>query len=67
MVNCGQPPIKDEKTIVEGSTFAVGERVSYSCQYGYELVGEEQRICAPDGKWSDETPYCRSECQIQKQ
>lgn len=58
-VNCGQPPTKDEKTVVEGNVFAVGERVSYSCQYGYELVGEEQRICANDGQWSHETPYCR--------
>lgn len=60
LVNCGKPPVRDDKTIVEGGfTFAVGEKVSYSCVNGYELVGEEQRTCASDGLWTNDTPYCR--------
>ncbi|RWS28807.1 CUB and sushi domain-containing protein 3-like protein [Leptotrombidium deliense] len=59
VVNCGKPPTRDEKTMVEGSVFAVGERVSYSCHHGYELVGDEQRVCQNNGDWSNDTPYCR--------
>ncbi|XP_074599760.1 CUB and Sushi multiple domains furrowed isoform X2 [Brevipalpus obovatus] len=60
IVNCGRPPTKDEKTIVKGgSYYSVGETVQYSCQDGYELVGEEQRVCGNDGLWSNDTPFCR--------
>ena len=59
VINCGQPPVKDDKTLVEGSSFFVGEKVHYSCQYGYELVGEEVRICDSSAQWSHEVPFCR--------
>lgn len=61
VVNCGRPTRKDDKTIIEGGEFfVVGERVSYSCEIGYELVGEEHRVCGSDGLWTNDTPYCRS-------
>lgn len=59
VINCGQPPVKDDKTLVEGNSFFVGEKVHYSCQYGYELVGEEIRICDSNAQWSHEIPHCR--------
>lgn len=59
LIKCSTPPVKDDKTQVEGSTYSVGEKVSYSCSYGYELVGEEIRTCQSDGTWSNEIPYCR--------
>ncbi|KAI1288488.1 CUB and sushi domain-containing protein 3 [Halotydeus destructor] len=59
VVNCGSPPTKDDKTLVEGDSFTVGEKVTYGCQYGYELVGQEIRNCDSDGQWSHQTPYCR--------
>ena len=61
LVNCGKPPVKDEQTILKGGImYIVGEKVHYSCAYGFELVGEEERVCGSDGLWSNDTPFCRS-------
>lgn len=59
VINCGKPSSKDDKTIIDGNSFFVGDKVHYSCQFGYELVGEEDRTCNPDGLWSNDLPYCR--------
>ncbi len=34
---------------------------TYSCQYGYQLVGESTRVCKEDTKWSGEEPTCESQ------
>ena len=34
---------------------------TYSCQYGYKLVGVSVRICRENGQWSGEKPVCESE------
>ena len=36
-----------------------GHKATYSCHYGYKLVGESIRKCLYDGNWSGEEPKCK--------
>ena len=33
----------------------------YSCNEGFELVGESTRVCMSDSTWSGNSPICRRE------
>ena len=37
-----------------------GDRASYTCDSGYELVGLSSRICQNNGQWSGDAPTCES-------
>ena len=37
----------------------LGAPAMYRCNQGFELVGEERRVCTVTGEWSDEPPVCR--------
>ena len=37
-----------------------GDRASYTCSSGYELVGQSSRICQNNGQWSGDAPICES-------
>ena len=36
----------------------VGAKATYTCDYGYKLVGKSERKCLYDGYWSDYEPKC---------
>ena len=36
------------------------EIANYSCNVGYELIGDVLRQCQGDGEWSGEEPTCQS-------
>lgn len=40
--------------------FFVGDRVTYRCQSGLELLGSAQRVCLENREWSGSTPRCQS-------
>ena len=40
----------------------VGERAKYSCDPGFELVGEEKRECQANGEWNGTVPFCLLPC-----
>ena len=42
-----------------GTTF--GQTATYSCNTGYNLVGDSTRMCQADGIWSGNEPTCISE------
>ena len=37
-----------------------GDRASYTCNSGYELVGQSTRTCQNNGQWSGDAPTCQS-------
>ena len=45
---------------VTESGFTTGDTATYSCDEGFELVGESTRECSSDSTWSGEAPVCRS-------
>lgn len=36
-----------------------GDRVTYSCQHGYHVVGLQSRTCQADGQWARTAPSCK--------
>lgn len=42
----------------------LGDRINYSCQDGYTLVGASSIICTKNG-WSDSVPHCETEFVVQ--
>ena len=45
-----------------GTTF--GQTATYSCDPGYNLVGNSTRMCQADGVWSGNEPTCMSESNL---
>ncbi|CAL8360753.1 unnamed protein product [Merluccius merluccius] len=41
-----------------GSRFQVGDRVSYRCDTGLDLLGSSQRVCLSSREWSGSAPRC---------
>ena len=58
-LNCG--PLSDPLNgQVDVSSTSVGSLATYQCNIGYILVGVTQRICQPNGQWSNSEPICAS-------
>ena len=45
-----------------GTTF--GQTATYSCDTGYDLVGNSIRTCQADGMWSGNEPTCISKSNL---
>ncbi|KAG7267479.1 hypothetical protein CRUP_023133 [Coryphaenoides rupestris] len=43
-----------------GSRFQVGDRVSYRCQAGLDLLGSNQRVCLSSREWTGSAPRCQA-------
>ena len=58
-MDCGNlnDPANGSVTHNSGSTF--GETATYSCNTGYNLVGNRTGVCQDTGEWSGSTPTCR--------
>ena len=50
--------------IANGNVFqngvTVGSIATYSCDDGYDLINENERMCQPSGVWSGIEPFCKS-------
>lgn len=45
------------KVVYTATTF--NSPATYECKYGYMLVGEAQRRCGPNKRWSGQEPQCK--------
>ena len=52
---------KPENGNVEVTSTVVGTVATYSCNDGFKLVGNENRVCRPNGQWSGVAPSCQGE------
>ena len=59
-VDCGNlpNPANGQVSNTAGTTF--GQTAIYSCNAGYNLVGDSTRTCQADGMWSGSAPTCQS-------
>ena len=51
-------PANGQVTLTAGTTF--GQNATYSCNTGYNLVGDSTRTCQATGVWSGSEPTCQS-------
>ena len=58
---CDEPqsPANGDKVTTGRS---VGNTVSYFCNPGFKLSGDQNRTCQPDEQWSGSQPNCSREC-----
>ena len=51
-------PIKPEYGYFDGKDFTFDKSITFGCDSGYSLVGNRERRCTKDRKWSGEQPVC---------
>ena len=58
-MDCGSltDPANGQVDLTSGTTF--GQTATYSCNTGYNLVGDSTRTCQATGEWSGSTPTCQ--------
>ena len=58
-VDCGNltAPANGSVTHTAGTTF--GQKATYSCNTGYNLVGDSTHTCQASGNWSGSAPTCQ--------
>ena len=58
-VDCGNltDPVNGQVDHIAGTTF--GQTATYSCDTGYNLVGDSTRTCQAAGEWSGSAPTCQ--------
>ena len=58
VVDCGNltNPANGQVSHTAGTTF--GQTAIYSCNTGYNLVGDSTRTCQATGEWSGSVPTC---------
>ena len=54
---CEDEPVPVDYASVEITGRTLGSFANYTCFDGYKMIGPEQAICGPNGKWSD-APIC---------
>ena len=59
VVNCGtlSNPANGQVNHTAGTT--LGQTATYSCNTGYNLVGDNTRTCQATGTWSGSAPTCQ--------
>ena len=57
-MDCGSltDPANGQVDLTSGTTF--GQTVTYSCNTGYNLVGDSTHTCQATGEWSGSVPTC---------
>eukprot|EP00117_Sycon_ciliatum_P031628 scpid5507/ scgid24698/ Sushi, von Willebrand factor type A, EGF and pentraxin domain-containing protein 1; CCP module-containing protein 22; Polydom; Selectin-like osteoblast-derived protein; Serologically defined breast cancer antigen NY-BR-38 len=60
---CGALPSLSNGTIA-GTQYTFGETLVFTCDSGFQLLGENSTVCQADGAWSSSVPTCEAvDCQ----
>jgi len=61
--DCGRlkPPDNGDVQLT-GTT--IGSSATYSCSEGFNLEGDDVRVCLESGQWSGREPVCSSESSV---
>lgn len=62
-VDCGPLPDPDNGQVTVFET-TFGSSAIYSCNPGFQLVGDARRICTDSGKWSEKEPACSRKFKV---
>ena len=58
-VDCGNLTHPTNGSVNHTAGTTVGQTVTYSCNTGYNLVGDSTRTCQAAGNWSGSEPTCQ--------
>ena len=58
-VDCGTLTEPDNGQVNHTAGTTVGQNATYSCDTGYNLVGNSTRTCQAIGNWSGSAPTCQ--------
>ena len=56
-IDCGDPGMLPNGTVSYKNTY-VTSVAEFTCHFGFELIGDGQRTCQPNGMWSNMVPTC---------
>lgn len=48
-----------ENGAASSTSYDYGSKITYTCDTGYRLVGDRERMCMDDGKWTGSSPTCQ--------
>ena len=57
-ITCGDPGVPVNGSVTSNGTF-ITSTAEFICDFVFELIGDTQRVCQPDGTWSNMVPECR--------
>ena len=63
VVDCGMLPSISNGEVSQLST-TVGSVATYSCNNGFDLVGQSSRSCLASKRWSGSPPTCQRELHV---
>ena len=64
VIDCGipnSPPANSSTLSITYTLTTYNSVATYSCGIGYNLVGDIQRTCLPNGLWSGQPAQCQSQ------
>ena len=59
VVDCGTLSDITNGQVNHNTETTFGQTATYSCNTGYNLVGNITRTCQPNGVWSKKSPTCQ--------
>ena len=59
-MDCGSLPDPANGQVSHTAGTTLGLTATYSCNTGYNLVGDTTRTCEANGMWSGKAPICQS-------
>ncbi|CAH0715962.1 unnamed protein product, partial [Brenthis ino] len=69
-IYCPDPLVPEKGRLLTSSSkeskYPVGDLIIYSCEVGYEILGESSIVCTENGFWSHPPPFCLPPSEIKK-